>query len=472
MSLRKGPPGYNFTTFHNVINGQLRAGETSYNGIDPATEEKLWDAPVAEKEDVDEAVSAAANAFQSWSKVPYEERTEKVNAWADRLLEFQDEISGLSRLECGKPEVIEKYELELSIRNLHADTAITLEDEVEEREDRTVITRAVPHGVVVGICPWNWPLLITITQAVPALCTGNCVIIKPSPFTPYTTLKLVEIGQETFPPGVLQVLGGDDRLGPWLTEHPGVHHISFTGSIATGRKVMAAAAQTIKRVTLELGGNDPMIICPDIDIQTVAPKVAWGAFRNSAQACVVSKRIYVHSSIYVEFLAAMVSATKDLQLGPLQNRMQYEKTQYFLDNCREKGYTFAIGGEMITEIGKGKGYFLGPSIIDNPPDDSRIVTEEPFGPIVPVLSYNTEEEAIRRANASVTGLAACVWSASTSTATRIGSQLEAGMVFINSFEIPAAGTYFSGHKQSGIGGEGGKKGLLNYCNVKVLHVMK
>lgn len=218
-----------------------------------------------------------------------------------------------------------------------------------------------------------------------ALLTGNVMIIKPSPFTPYCGLKLVEIGQKFFPPGVLQVLSGDDSLGPQLTAHPGIDKIAFTGSTATGKKVMESASKTLKRVTLELGGKDPAIVCKSVDIAATAPKIATLAFLNSGQICIALKRIYIHESIYNEFRDAMVAYTKTLKVGdgvedgvfvgPIQNSMQYERVQGFFDDVEKQGFKVAVGGKTKDSAG----YFINPTIIDNPSDDSRIVQEEPFG---------------------------------------------------------------------------------------------
>lgn len=223
----------------------------------------------------------------------------------------------------------------------------------------------VPLGVVGAITPWNFPLVLSIGKIAPAVLAGDCIILKPSPFTPYTTLKEVEIAQQIFPPGVIQVVGGDDKLGPMLTAHPGIAKISFTGSIPTGKKIMAACAGTLKRVTLELGGNDASIILPDVDVDKVAPEVVMGAFQNSGQVCVATKRVYVHESIYKPFVEAMVKATKNLKvgnsddngvvLGPIQNAMQYAKVTEFFADSKAKGFKFAAGEP---DVQKGKGYFI------------------------------------------------------------------------------------------------------------------
>jgi acyl-CoA reductase-like NAD-dependent aldehyde dehydrogenase len=330
-----------------------------------------------------------------------------------------------------------------------------------------------------AICPWNFPLILSAGKIAPALMTGNCVVAKPSPFTPYTSLKFVELAQEILPPGVLSVVGGNNELGAAMCLHPDIAKISFTGSTATGKKVMETSAKTLKRVTLELGGNDASIILPDVDIKKIAPEVVMGAFQNSGQVCVATKRIFIHESIYKEFLAEIVSFTKTLKtgnpddgdnmLGPVQNKMQYERVKGFFEDSKSKGYTFAAGEP---DVAASKGYFIQPTIIDNPPDDSRIIQEEPFGPIVPTQPWSDLEEVIARANNTKSGLGACVWGADVEKASKIARRLEAGSVFVNSFEKPTPQAIFGGHKESGIGGEWGKTGLLAYCNPHVIHVYK
>ena len=290
---------------------------------------------------------------------------------------------------------------------------------------------------------------------------------------------MVEMAQQIFPPGLIQVLGGDDKLGPALVDHPDIQKISFTGSIATGKKIMQSAAKTLKRVTLELGGNDPAIVLPDAKIEEVAPKVAMGAFFNTGQVCIATKRIYVHESIYEPFVQALIGVSKSLKvgnpneegvmLGPIQNEMQYEKVKGFFKDTKDKGYKFALGGG---DVETNKGFFVQPTIIDNPPDNAMIVTEEPFGPIVPVQSYSSIEEVVARANGTKTGLGACVFGTDLAKATEVADQIESGSVWINNFPQPDPRGQFSGFKESGIGTEFGKLGILAYANVKSTHTFK
>jgi acyl-CoA reductase-like NAD-dependent aldehyde dehydrogenase len=264
---------------------------------------------------------------------------------------------------------------------------------IQDDHELRITERYKPIGVVGAICPWNFPLVLAVGKIGAALVTGNCVIVKPSPFTPYSILKLAEIALDIFPPGVFQAINGDDKFGPLLVAHPGIGKISFTGSTNTGKRIMQSASQTLKNVTLELGGNNATIVCSDVNIATVAPEIALGAFFNSGQVCVASKRIYVHRDIYSEFLEAITAVVKswkvgpvydqDVTIGPVQNQTQYAIVREFFEDCHRNGYKFATGDEGSLS---GKGYLIQPAIIDNPPDTSRIVMEEPFGTLKSKLS--------------------------------------------------------------------------------------
>ncbi|KAI9843393.1 MAG: hypothetical protein M1837_006419 [Sclerophora amabilis] len=467
-----------FNSFHNIVDGKPRSSKTYYHGIDPSTKQNLWEVPVASKQDLDDAVSAAQRAFSSWSTTTIEERREKLKSFSELIQSHTDELTDLLVQEAGKPRLMAGGEVGVASKFISHHTKLDIPEEKFEDDEKEIYTRYIPMGVVGAICPWNFPILLA-GKIAPALITGNCIIVKPSPYTPYTALKIAEIGQQVFPPGVLQVLGGDDKIGPWITMHPGIQKISFTGSIATGKKVAEACAKTLKRVTLELGGNDASIVLPDVDVQATAPSVAMGAFMNSGQVCVASKRIYVHESIYQDFLAAMSAfVTKTLKvgpgnetgvmIGPIQNEMQYEKVKGFFGDSAKQGHKFTVGGP----VQKTDGYFIHPTIVDNPPNESRIITEEPFGPIVPVQPWTDEAEVIRRANETNTGLGACVWSKDVKHAREIAEQLQAGSVFINSFAKPVPEAFFSGHKESGVGGEWGPHGMLSYCNARAIHIYK
>merc|ERR1712072_1511905 len=402
-------------TFHNIVDGKPRDGKAKHHGVNPVTGEQLWPVPIGTQQDVDEAVDAAQKAFESWSQVPLEKRKSLIEKFKDHYMAYNDEMIDLMCQETGKPRQFATFEVKAAAGFFDHHLSLEIPEERSEDEEKVMTTRYTPLGVVGAICPWNFPIILSLGKIIPALLTGNSIIVKPSPYTPYTTLKIVELAQEVLPPGVLQALGGDDKLGPMLTQHPGIAKISFTGSIATGKKIMAACASTLKRVTLELGGNDASIILPDVDVKKIAPEIVMGAFQNSGQVCVATKRIYIHQDIYQDMLNEMVNFTKSIKvgspdsgalLGPIQNQMQYEKVKEFFADTKKNNYNFAVGE---SEVAPGKSFFVQPTIIDNPPNDSRIITEEPFGPIVPTQPWSDEEEVIKRANNTNAGLGACVW---------------------------------------------------------------
>ncbi|KAH7088009.1 aldehyde dehydrogenase [Paraphoma chrysanthemicola] len=468
-----------FNGFYNTINGKSTTTEKTRHGTDPATEKQNPEVPIATKKDVDDAVVAAQEAFKTWSKTPWEERKRMVLAFADAFEKHAEDFSKLLTQEQGKPLQWAKTEVQAGLHWMRQITTLELKEEVlEEDASKQVVVRYTPLGVTLGIVPWNFPIHLACGKIAPSLLTGNPIIIKPSPFTPYCGLKLGELGQQIFPPGVFQVLSGDDNLGPWLTSHPGISKVSFTGSTFTGKKVMESASKTLKRVTLELGGKDPAVITKNVDIDATAQKIATLAFLNSGQICIAIKRIYVHEAIYEKFRDAMAKFTKTLTMsdgredgvfmGPIQNSMQYERVKTFFSDIEKENWKVAVGGKNEERTG----YFITPTIIDNPADDSRIVTEEPFGPIVPLLSWSDENEVISRANNTAMGLGASVWSNDLEEANRIARQLDAGSVWVNTHLELDPTAPFGGHKESGVGYEWGIGGLKSFCNVQTLFLKK
>ncbi|KAL6236246.1 hypothetical protein BDW75DRAFT_250277 [Aspergillus navahoensis] len=472
-----------FDNFQNTINGEQTSTAEKRHGINPATGEPNPDVPVATKEDVDRAVAAAQAAFKTWSEVPFEERRKALLAFADAIEQYAEDFSKLLVQEQGKPLPFATYEVAESTRIIRSQAEIAegLKDEIiEDSAEKKIVVRHTPIGVGAGIIPWNFPCVLAIVKVAPALLTGNVIIIKPSPFTPYCGLKLAELAQRFFPPGVVQALSGDDQLGPWLTAHPGIGKISFTGSSATGKKVMESASKTLKRVTLELGGKDAAIVCKNVDVQSVAPEVVSKGFLNSGQICLAVKRIYVHESIYEEFRDAAVAYAKTVQvgpgtqegvfMGPLQNSMQYEKVKgFFADLTKEQLSLTHADGEPFDNK---PGYFIKPTIIDRPAEDSRIATEEQFGPIVPLLSWSDESDVIARANNTQMGLGASVWANDLDEAARIAAKLQAGSVWVNTHFEGDPRAPFGGHKESGIGTENGLHGLRQWCNLQTLYLKK
>ncbi|EXJ83939.1 hypothetical protein A1O3_04606 [Capronia epimyces CBS 606.96] len=467
-----------FSTFFNVIDGGLRGSTRTNHSVNPATKEALAEVPIATKEDVDEAVNAAKTAFHSWAKTALAERKAALEAFASALEWYTQDFAKLMTEESGKPFRFSVEEADSGPYWIRGITKLDLLDEVLDEPERRAIIRYSPLGVVVAIIPWNYPIQLAVVKLAPALLTGNTIILKPSPFAPYCTLKLVELAQQFFPPGVVQGLHGDDDLGPLLTAHPKVDKITFTGSTATGRRIMETASRTLKRVTLELGGNDPAVVCKDVDVSDVAQKITEFAFANSGQVCVAVKRVYIHESIYSEFRAAMVESTKRLRvgdgfedgvdLGPIQNEAQYNRVCGLLEDSQKRGQKVALEGSTTVS----QGFFISPTIIDNPESDARIVLEEPFGPLLPIMSWSTEEEVIHLANSTQMGLGASVWTNDLEEGERIGRQLQAGSVWLNTHMDAAPHIPFGGIKQSGLGVEGGIEGLKTFCNIQTLIVPK
>ncbi|GMK56819.1 hypothetical protein CspeluHIS016_0306590 [Cutaneotrichosporon spelunceum] len=472
-----------WTSYNNTINGRAAKTATTRHGINPATEEPLPEVPVATQDDVDAAVAAGRAAFPAWSRTSWDEREALVNKFMDVVEVNQAGFVDMVVKETGKAVSTAGMEFASTIKFGRELAALRVEDKVlVDSAEMTGTLRHVSLGVGAAIVPWNWPLLLATIHLVSGLITGNCVIVKPSPFTPYANLKLVEVAASIFPPGVVQVLSGGDDLGPMLTEHPDIDKVSFTGSSFTGKKVMASCARTLKRVTLELGGNDVAIVCDDADLVKAVPAIATMAFLSSGQICMAVKRIYVHEKVYEPFKAALVDFAKAIKMGdpedpttlvgPIQNAMQYGKVQELFSEIKKEGWNAIVGGDPDARAAQPKGYYMHPTIIDNPPPDSRIVQEEPFGPIVPLLKWSDEEDVLADANASKMGLGGSVWSEDTERAVRLAKRLECGSAWVNSHFHLEPRVPFGGAKSSGLGRSLGTLGLEGWMEPQSLWVPK
>ena len=457
------------TSFELVVGGERVTANERFPVLNPANESIIAHAPECSKEQLDQAVAAARAAFAVWSALPFDERRAKLVAFSDAILAQTDELKRLLTLEQGKPHADAEMEIIGAAYYLKGTLSLDLPVTVaEDSAERRVETRHLPIGVVGAIAPWNFPIILAMFKIGPALLAGNTMVLKPSPFTPLTTLRIGEIARGILPPGVLNIVTGTDRLGPWLTEHPGIDKVTFTGSTQTGRRVMQSAAATLKRITLELGGNDAAIVLPDVNVEEAAEQIFWAAFRNNGQICIATKRLYVHEDIYDRFKDALVAyartvkvgdgAEQGTQIGPVNNKAQYDRVLDLIADARDKGYTFLLGGEA-SDI---PGYFIPVTLIDNPPEDARIVQEEQFGPALPLLKFKDIDDVIRRANDSEYGLGESVWSADEEKAAAIASRIASGTVWINDTQYLTPLASFGGHKQSGLGVEGGIEGLLEY----------
>ncbi|RLA31474.1 MAG: aldehyde dehydrogenase [Gammaproteobacteria bacterium] len=462
-----------------IINGEKIATTESFGVINPATEEIVGQCPIATKDQLDDAVNAAAEAFKSWSKVSDEDRAAACGKIAEAIGKHAEELATLLTQEQGKPLSGAKFEIGGAGAWAGFTGSLSLPDKVIQDDDKArIVQTRKPVGVVGSITPWNFPLMIGIWHVVPAIRTGNTAVIKPSPYTPLSTLRMVEIINEVLLPGVLNCVAGNDELGQWMTSHPGIQKIIFTGSIPTGKKVMSSSADTLKRLTLELGGNDAGVVLDDADPATIAPGIIGGAFMNNGQVCAALKRLYVPESIYDELCEQLVEAAKGVTMGngldegvdqgPLANKMQYEKVLGLLDDAKANGGRVLCGGEPPD----GPGYFLPYTLVADVTDGMRIVDEEQFGPLLPIIKYTNLDDAISSANGLEVGLGGSVWSSDAERGSAVAAQLECGTVWVNQHGGIAPNIPFGGVKCSGIGVEFGEEGLAEYTTIQIVNVNK
>jgi acyl-CoA reductase-like NAD-dependent aldehyde dehydrogenase len=468
------------TQYKNLINGEMVDNGQWLDVVNPANEQVIGQVPACGEAELNSAVAAARAAFKTWSKTSIETRRAAVQKISAIIKENSDELMRLLTSEQGKPHAQAIGEVIGASLMSGAQSTLDLDDEInEDSETRLSRTRRVPVGVVAGIVPWNFPVMMAVQKIAPALLSGCTIILKPSPFTPLTTLRLAELIKNAAPAGVLNIITGEDSLGPLMTAHPDIDKITFTGSTATGKKIMEGASKDLKRITLELGGNDASIVLPDADVAKVAEQLFWSSFTNAGQICVAAKRIYIHEDIYDELSAAIAEYAKNVKVGdgaeqgtavgPIQNKKQYDRVIELVQDAKDNGYKFLVGGDHDPDV---PGYYMPITILDNPPEHARIVAEEQFGPVMPLMKFSTTDEAIARANASDYGLAGAVWTADTDEGVRVAEQLETGTVWVNEFLHLSPFAPFGGHKQSGFGAEYGKEGLLEFTYPQVITVKR
>ncbi|PKP78951.1 MAG: aldehyde dehydrogenase [Alphaproteobacteria bacterium HGW-Alphaproteobacteria-3] len=461
-----------------LINGNLVAGARVSDVLNPATEEPVASCPRASEDQLNEAVAAAKAAFPAWSATPIAERKKALNAIADVIEANAQDLARLLTQEQGKPIGDATGEIYGTAAFFRYFTMLDLPVKViEDSEGKKVEAHRRPLGVIGAIVPWNFPMILMAFKLPPALLAGNTVVLKPAPTTPLTSLKLGELIKDILPAGVVNVIADENDLGAALTAHPDVRKISFTGSTATGQKVMAGAAGLLKRITLELGGNDAGIVLGDVDPKEAAPKLFQSAFQNSGQVCIAMKRLYVHESIYDEMcdeLANIANNTiigdglkQGTQLGPLQNKMQFEKVKELIEDAKKTGNVIA-GGETPEQTG----YFIRPTIVRDITDGTRLVDEEQFGPVLPVIKYSDPEDAVARANASPYGLGGSIWSSDPQKAYDLATKLESGTVWVNKHADLAPNIPFGGARFSGLGTELGEEGLAEFTQLKIINMAK
>lgn len=459
-----------------TIGGRKVDSEDTFAVIDPASGTVFAQAPECSEEQLEAAMQAAKSAFPGWRR-DEGMRRRALASCADAIEAHEEELAHILTREQGKPLERARGEARGAAHWLRAHAELPLPHEVLRDDDSSYVeVRGVPLGVVGVIVPWNYPLFLMAKTIAPALLTGNTVVLKPSPYTPLTALRLGEILSEHLPSGVLNVVSGGDALGAAITSHPAVDKIAFTGSVNTGRKVAQAAGADLKRFTLELGGNDPAIVLADVDPEKVAERIFWEAFSNTGQICIAVKRLYVHEQVFPQLAEAMSEIARSVrmgdgmnpstELGPLNNAPQLERVTELVEDAKQSGATVLAGGDRLDR----PGYFHQATLVTDIDDDVRVVAEEQFGPVLPILPFSDLDEAVMRANATRFGLKASVWTNDLERGSEIAGQLEAGTTSVNKHGGVDIDVPFGGAKWSGVGYQDGRWGLEGMCQLQVIHV--
>jgi acyl-CoA reductase-like NAD-dependent aldehyde dehydrogenase len=462
-----------------TIGGNAVPGSRHLPVYDPVTGQAFAQAPDATAAETDMAIEAAAAAFPAWSALAWDDRAARIREFGAAIREATSSLARLLCREQGKPLEKAVSEIGAGLAYLEAYCAMRLEPELfKDTEKQRIELHHRPLGVVGAITAWNYPLLLAIWKIAPALVAGNTVVVKPAPSTPLATLALGRIAARVLPPGVVNVISGATEAGERLTQHPSVRKITFTGSTETGKRIMANASTRLKRLTLELGGNDAGIVLEDADPNAIAGDIFWAKFSNCGQVCAALKRLYVHRSIFEPLCAALAEVAAQVkigpglsagvQIGPMQNRAQRDR---MIETVQA---SIAAGARLVyqSEVPAGEGYFYPITLLADAPEDSPVVRSETFGPVLAILPFDDVEDAIRRANDTEYGLGASVWSPDTARATAIAQRLEAGSTWVNQHPSMDPNVPFGGIKCSGLGVEGGIRGLEEFTSIHVVNVKK
>ncbi len=466
-----------------LINGQAVEANETFAVLNPATEEVIAQCPKATSDHLEQAVSAARAALPAWSAKTLDERRAIILQIADRLEANMMDLAQTLSDEQGKPMegfagLGALFEMGGCLAWIRYTASLDLPVEViQDNDEARIEVHRRPVGVVGSITPWNYPLLITCWHIIPGLLAGCSVVAKPSEYTPLTVLKAMHLINDLLPPGVLNVVTGSGDIGAAMSTHEGIDKIVFTGSTATGKRIMASAAGNLKRLTLELGGNDAAIVLPDTNVAEAAGKIFATAMINNGQTCAALKRLYVHEDIYDEMcdalagIAASVTtapASESPDSGPVQTKRQCDKVCALAEAAKADGATFMTGGAPLDRAG----YFFPVTIVKDIPEESRLVQEEPFGPILPVIKFSNVEDALARANAVSVGLGGSVWSSDVEAAQALAARLECGTAWVNNHAMIQPDAPFGGVKQSGLGVEFGRYGLVEYTNIQTMQIAK
>lgn len=461
-----------------LVNGKLMGAPSGFDVVNPSTGKVFAKAPECPPEVLNEAVAAAKEAFKKWRLTSFEERSGCLKKAMGKIQEAMPKIANVLTTEQGKPITAATGEIGGILFFLDHFSKMKVEDKVLiDNDNETVIEKRVPLGVVGGITPWNFPPLMAAWKLGEAVMTGNTIVLKPSPYTPLATLMLAEAFVDTFPAGVVNIISGNDALGSLITHHPDIAKISFTGSTRTGKAIQAATSGTLKRLTLELGGNDAAIVLKGADVKAAAKGIFAGAMQNTGQVCIAVKRAYVPQSMHDEFvqeLTAQAAAAKvgdgfekGVEFGPINNKMQYDRVCELVEDAKKSGATVHAGGSPLS----GAGYFYPPTILSNVKEGVRIVDEEQFGPVLPVIPYLDEADVVDRANDTAYGLGGSVWGP-TKEAADMAAKIDAGSVWVNSHANLSPDVPFGGRKESGVGRQMGDGTMEGYTDTKVIRIPK
>ncbi|MCL1127280.1 betaine-aldehyde dehydrogenase [Shewanella surugensis] len=473
--------------YHSYIHGQYLANESrdTFSVTNPATGEIIYHVDTSDEKVQQAAIDSAKQGFAIWSQMSAVERNRILLKAVSLLREHNDTLAEIEVKDTGKPwqeaSVVDVVTGADTIE-FFANIASALEGSQQQVGGDFYYTRREPLGICAGIGAWNYPLQIACWKSAPALAAGNVMIFKPSEETPLGALKLAEIfTQAGLPDGVFNVVLGDGKIGQWLTNHPDIAKVSFTGEVNTGKKVMASAASSLKSVTMELGGKSPLIIFDDADIDNAVSAAMLGNFYTQGEICTNGTRVFVHENIYPQFIEKLVQRTNDniicgdpmqpeTNFGALISKPHQEKVLGYISKGIEEGATLLTGGHALQPDNASNGYFVAPTIFTDCSDDMTICREEIFGPVMSVLTFTDEEDVVARANDTKMGLAAGVFTQDITRAHRVIHQLQAGICWINAYGASPAEMPVGGYKLSGIGRENGTETLKHYTQTKAIYV--
>ncbi|MBM7607422.1 succinate-semialdehyde dehydrogenase/glutarate-semialdehyde dehydrogenase [Lysinibacillus composti] len=466
-----------------IINGKEVDTKEKIEVSNPATLEVIATIPNGGKAEAVQAVNAAANALKAWSQKTANERGQLLMNWFHLVEQEKEEIGKLMTTEQGKPlaEAIGEVNYANSFISWYAEEGKRVYGETVPASalNKRLLVQKQPVGVIAAITPWNFPAAMITRKVAPALAAGCTAVIKPSEYTPLTAIRLIQLAKEAgIPDGVLNVVTGDaQEIGSAWMEDSRVRKVSFTGSTKVGKLLMRQAADTVKKVSLELGGHAPFIVTANADLEKAAKGLIASKYRNAGQTCVCANRVYVHESVereFIEFFKAEVGKlkvgnglTEQVDIGPLINESAVKKVKDHLEDAVNKGASLEIGGESVPSE---KGYFVTPAVLTNVSDDMKCMTEETFGPIAPITTYKTNQEVIERANNSPYGLAAYIFTQDLAEAIEISEGVEYGIVGLNDGVPSTAQAPFGGFKESGLGREGGHWGIEEYLETKYISI--